>query len=190
MFYKIELQKIIRVEPHLLGRTLHRHLAKYLRNAVEGHPFQMPLIKGGNGEVVRVDQSSSAIIVAVLDILNTELLEGRVLDDGGVSFLLHYEALVFKLHRGEVVDLMVVAVEREGWWGDLLGVGKMYISRGQMGSEWVYESDGVKGIWITKDGSRSVKNGEIVRVRVVAETPQSEGVVAIGSMIGKYLGTF
>ncbi|KAH9578728.1 RNA polymerase Rpb7 [Trypanosoma melophagium] len=188
MFYKLELQKIIKIRPHLLECTLHRHLARYLRNAVEGQPLQMPLVKSSDGEVVRADQGSSAVIIAVLDILNTETLEGRVLDDGSVSFLLHYEAIVFKLHRGEVVDLMVATVEREGWWGDVMGVGKMYISRGQMGSEWVYESDGVEGIWITKDGSRSVKAGEIVRVRVVAETPQSEGVVAIGSMIGKYLG--
>nr|CCC54039.1 putative RNA polymerase-like protein [Trypanosoma vivax Y486] len=188
MFYKLELQKILKVEPHLLGRTLHRHLAKYLREAVEGQPLQLPLSKGENGEVFRVDQNSSAMIIAVLDILNTETLEGRVLDDGSVSFLLQYEALVFKLHRGEVVDVVVNKVEREGWWGMVMGVGRMYISHGQIGSEWVYESDGIEGIWITKDGSRSVKAGEIVRVRVVAETPQSEGVIAVGSMNGNYLG--
>nr|CCC95960.1 unnamed protein product [Trypanosoma congolense IL3000] len=188
MFYKVELQKTIKVEPFQLERTLNRQLACYLRKAVEGTPLNIPLVKGANGEAIRMNQNSSAIIIAVLDIINTEALEGRVLDDGSVSFLIQYEALVFKLHRGEVVDVMVLSVEREGWWGDVMGVGRMYISRGQMDSDWVYESDGVKGIWITKDGSRSVKEGEIVRVRVVAETPQSEGVLAVGSMVGKHLG--
>lgn len=176
------------MEPHLLERTLHRHLEEYLRKAVEGTPLHLSLGNALRSGLARTNQNSSAVIIAVLDILNTSSLEGRVLDDGSVSFFVKYEGLVFKLHRGEVIDVIVSSVEREGWWGDVMGVGRMYISRGQMGNEWVYESDGMRGIWITKDGARSVKEGEIVRVRVVAETPQSEGVLAVGSMVGNYLG--
>lgn len=136
---------------------------------------------------------SSAIIICVIDVLNAEGTQGKVLDDGHVVFFLTYDALVLKLHRGEVIDTVVGQLGPEGWWGNVYGVGKIFISQSQMSPDqgspsWMYECGEAEGTWMSKDGLRSIKMNDLVRVRILAETPQSQGAIAIGTMLGPYLG--
>lgn len=195
MFYKITLQRTVTVPPHELNGTLPHRLLSFLRTEVEGKPLP-------TGDSIVTSASldyksaakSSAMVIAVLRIVRAEALQGKVLDDGNVAFRMTYDALVLKLHRGEVLDVMVTRVGQEGWWGNVFGVGKIFISHTQMSvdtsgqPEWVYENDGAEGSWVAHDGARSIKVNDVVRVRVLAETPQSQGAMAVGTMAGMYLG--
>ncbi|EPY36017.1 DNA-directed RNA polymerase II subunit RPB7 [Strigomonas culicis] len=193
MFYKLNLQRVITVEPEHLGSILNRCLLNYLRKAVEGKPLPASDSLSAIAADYVSSSKSSAIVIAVVDIVQAQTIQGKVLDDGNVTFLLNYKAMVFKLHRGEVLDVKVESTAQEGWYGNVFGLGRIFISHSQMNEdlhnpEWHYEADSGDGVWMHSSERKSIKNGDLVRVRVVAETPQADGRMAIGSMKEKYLG--
>lgn len=156
MYFKLTLQKIVTVPPAKLGPLVNRHLEGYLRAAVEGK--RLPDI---------------GLVVAVLDIENPQLLEGRVLDNGNVTFHMTYIALVYKLFRGEVCDATVLSVVKDGFLAST-GPWTVYVSKTQMPADYVYETDGSLAVFVLKDGTKSVRQGEVVRLRIMGETPKSE----------------
>jgi DNA-directed RNA polymerase II subunit RPB7 len=193
MFYKVVLQRTINVKPQELCNTLNRSLLTFLREAVEGKPLPAPDGIASAAKDYKSAAKSSAVVIAVLDILNAETLQGKVLDDGSVSFRLTYEAMVLKLHRGEVVDLLVSDVDETGFWASVYGINKLFVNRNQMGddsqggeAEWTYEPEA--SAWVTHDDRRSIKKDTVVRIRVIAETPQSERGMAVGTIAARFLG--
>ncbi|KAL7709703.1 RNA polymerase-like protein [Lotmaria passim] len=193
MFYKIVLQRTITVKPADLCNTLNRSLLTFLREAVEGKPLPSADRVSTAAIDFKSATKSSAVVIAVLDILNAETLQGKVLDDGSVSFRLTYEAMVLKLHRGEVVDLLVSDVDETGFWASVYGINKLFVNRNQMcedslsgGAEWSFEPEAAA--WVTHDDRRSIKKDTMVRIRVIAETPQSERGMAVGTIGAPFLG--
>ncbi|KAK7199733.1 RNA polymerase-like protein [Novymonas esmeraldas] len=193
MFYKIVLQRTVNVKPSDLCNTLHRSLLTFLREAVEGKPLPSPDSVSSIALDFATASKSSAVVIAVLDIVNAETLQGKVLDDGSVSFRLTYEAMVLKLHRGEVLDLLVSEVDETGFWVSVYGVNKMFVNRNQMGEdvrtgqlEWTFEAEAMA--WVSRDDRRSIKKDSLVRLRVIAETPQSERGMAVGTIGAPFLG--
>ncbi|EPY39286.1 DNA-directed RNA polymerase II subunit RPB7 [Angomonas deanei] len=98
--------------------------------------------------------------------------------------------MVLKLHRGEVIDVKVISVDPEGWHGSVFGVSKLFVSHARMSEslqnpEWEFDSE---GRWYNTKDEKSIQPEDIVRVRVIAETPQTEDTMAIGSMMEEYLG--
>ncbi|GET91462.1 RNA polymerase-like protein, putative [Leishmania tarentolae] len=193
MFYKIVLQRTVNVKPADLCNTLNRSLLTFLREAVEGKPLPSPDSVASIALDFVTASKSSAVVIAVLDILNAETLQGKVLDDGSVSFRLTYEAMVLKLHRGEVLDLLVSDVDETGFWASVYGVNKLFVNRNQMGedmrtgkAEWTFEAE--TAAWVSNDDRRSIKKDTLVRLRVIAETPQSERGMAVGTIGAPFLG--
>ncbi|CAM42939.1 putative RNA polymerase-like protein [Leishmania braziliensis MHOM/BR/75/M2904] len=193
MFYKIVLQRTVNVKPADLCNTLNRSLLTFLREAVEGKPLPSPDSVASIALDFVTASKSSAVVIAVLDILNAETLQGKVLDDGSVTFRLTYEALVLKLHRGEVLDLLVSDVDETGFWASVYGVNKLFVNRNQMGEdvktgalEWSFEAE--TAAWVSNDDRHSIKKDTMVRVRVIAETPQSERGMAVGTIGAPFLG--
>ncbi|KAG5496188.1 hypothetical protein JKF63_02489 [Porcisia hertigi] len=193
MFYKVVLQRTVNVKPTDLCNTLNRSLLTFLREAVEGKPLPSPDSIASIALDFTSATKSSAMVIAVLDILNAETLQGKVLDDGSVSFRLTYEAMVLKLHRGEVLDLLVSDVDETGFWASVYGVNKLFVNRNQMGedaqrgkSEWSFEAE--TAAWVSHDDRRSIKKDTMVRLRVIAETPQSERGMAVGTIGAPFLG--
>lgn len=169
MYLKLTLKKLVTVAPKDLGPAVNRQLERYLRDAVEGKP--LPDI---------------GIVLAVLDILQPHLLEGKVLDSGATQFPLTYLALVYKLFEGEVIDIQVSEVKKDGFLGTS-GPTTFYVSKRNMPVEYVFEGDGALAVFVTRDGNRSVRVGETVRIRIFAPLANPDGFVC-GSMEGEYLG--
>jgi DNA-directed RNA polymerase subunit E'/Rpb7 len=169
MFLKLALKKLVTVSPKDLGPTVNRQLERYLRDAVEGKP--LPDI---------------GIVLAVLDILEPHLLEGKVLDSGAAQFPLTYLALVYKLFEGEVLDIQVTEVKKDGFLGTS-GPSSFYVSKRNMPVEYMYEGDSALPVFVTKDGQKSVRVGETTRIRIFAPLPNPDGFVC-GTMEGEYLG--
>ncbi|AIO01022.1 RNA polymerase-like protein, putative [Leishmania panamensis] len=193
MFYKIVLQRTVNVKPADLCNTLNRSLLTFLREAVEGKPLPSPDSVASIALDFVTASKSSAVVIAVLDILNAETLQGKVLDDGSVTFRLTYEAMVLKLHRGEVLDLLVSDVDETGFWASVYGVNKLFVNRNQMGEdvktgalEWSFEAE--TAAWVSNDDRHSIKKDTMVRLRVIAETPQSERGMAVGTIGAPFLG--
>ncbi|XQJ29663.1 RNA polymerase-like protein, putative [Leishmania guyanensis] len=193
MFYKIILQRTVNVKPADLCNTLNRSLLTFLREAVEGKPLPSPDSVASIALDFVTASKSSAVVIAVLDILNAETLQGKVLDDGSVTFRLTYEAMVLKLHRGEVLDLLVSDVDETGFWASVYGVNKLFVNRNQMGEdvktgalEWSFEAE--TAAWVSNDDRHSIKKDTMVRLRVIAETPQSERGMAVGTIGAPFLG--
>lgn len=193
MFYKVTLERLVTVLPEKLDSTLNRHLLNYLREAVVGQLMPTPVSTNTVQQDYRSASKSSAIVLAVLDIHDLQDLQGKVLDNGSVSFLLKYSALVLKLHRGEVLDVVVEQIAAEGWWGNVFGAGKVFVSQSQMSldpsrPEWVLEGGAADRSWLSVDATRSIKVNDVVRIRVLGETPQSSHAMITGTMVGPYLG--
>lgn len=195
MFYKVTLEKLLTVAPDKLDYNLNRHLLNFLCEAVVGQSMPTPAsTSAALQREYRSASKSSAVILAVLDILGAQDIKGKVLDNGSISFLLRYDALVLKMHRGEVVDAHVEKVSLDGWWGSVFGVGNVFVSQSQMSGDpstlpqWAFESSVAGGMWISKDGTKSIRVGDFVRIRVLGETPQSSSTMVVGTMAGPYLG--
>mmetsp|Transcript_54680 Transcript_54680/g.62839 ORF Transcript_54680/g.62839 Transcript_54680/m.62839 type:complete len:173 (+) Transcript_54680:136-654(+) len=170
MFFKVTLKKIVTVQPADLGATLNRRLEDHLRNAVEGKT--LPEI---------------GTVVAVLDILGGFELEGKVLDNGTVQYPLTYMGLVYKLFDGEVLDVKVTEILRDGFHATS-GPARFYVSRKSMPLDYIFEGDGALAKFVTRDGMRMVCQDATVRIRV---TKASQGVresFIVGTMSGEYLG--
>lgn len=169
MFFKLILPKIVYASPSDLGPLLRRQLEYLLRDAVEGKTID-----------------DVGLIVGVIDICNPRQLEGKVLDSGFVSFELQYEAIVFKAFPHEVIDARVVEVRAEGVLADA-GAISVYISKLNIPSDYVFESDGAIAKMVKRDGTRSINVGDVLRVRITAET-KSKDFQAVGTIDGHFLG--
>jgi DNA-directed RNA polymerase II subunit RPB7 len=170
MYFKMLLKKVITVLPHQLESTVNRALEGYLRHAVEGKI--LPRV---------------GLVVAVIDIENPHTFEGKILDNGSVQFLLIYTALVYKLFRNEIIDVIVTSVTPSGFRGDT-GAQSIQVARSCIPEDYIYESDGAADVFVMKDGSKAIRVNDVVRVRIISETPKNREVAAIASITGDYLG--
>lgn len=168
MFFRFSLIKVIYVTPAHLTSAVMRHLEDYLRIAVEGK---------------RVEEG---LIVAVTDMAVPN--PGKILDNGNVSFTVHYDALVFKVFPGEVMDVIVTQVDRDGITA-AAGAMRIRISKLNISNQYIFETDNTTvSLFVMKDGSKTVRNGDTIRVKIINEMTTSDMYDALASMVGEYFG--
>jgi DNA-directed RNA polymerase II subunit RPB7 len=169
MYFKLLLRKVLYIQPADLTATVHRDIEGFLRAEVEG--TRIPDV---------------GLVIALCDIKHTS--DGKILDNGNVTFELHYHALVHKFFSGETMDVQVVHVDREGISASA-GAGTVFISKLHIAPDYVFESDHESvSIFVKKDGTQGLRQGDIVRVKIIAEMPTSDKFSAMGTMIGPFLG--
>lgn len=169
MFFIATCHRMIYLPAQDLGALFMRRIEHYLRQSVEGK--RLPEL---------------GLVVAIKDILAGSDIEGKVLDSGEVAFLINYEALVFKLFPNEVVDVIVNNVQPEGFYASV-GAATIFVDKLYM-SEFAHENDGTSSMFVKADNTASISVGDIVRVKIVNETPTSAVMDAVATIDGAFLG--
>ncbi len=167
-FYLVELQKVVYVQPCDLGPAVRRSLEANLRAAVE-----------------RKRLDDVGLMVAVKDIINPG--DGKVLDNGLVSFNLTYQGVAFNLFKGEVIDAIVSEVRQDALLADC-GACVIHISRYHVPEGFSYETDGVSPRFITRSGDASIQKGDLVRLRAISDYTGKAGSTVLGTLKGEWLG--
>ena len=151
-YYQVRLHKIISVPASNLGPKLIRHLEEDLCDAVEGQII-----------------ANVGLIVAILDMPQPHMLEGRALDTGRISFYILYDALVFHVFPNEFVDGHITEVSPESLIIDI-GPATVYVSKYQLHPNMTLtEHTNTTLTDSTETGQYTLKVGDFVRTRIINE---------------------
>ncbi|MEA1985185.1 MAG: DNA-directed RNA polymerase [Euryarchaeota archaeon] len=148
MYKRMKLGDTVRVAPNLLGEDVRVSVKNALKEKLEG----------------RVDKKLGSI-VAITDI--DEVGEGHILvGDGAVYYDVTFEAIVFTVQMQEVIEGEVVETVEFGAFVSIGATdGLLHVS--QVTDDFM-SYDGKNGRLVSKTGGRSISEGDMVRVRVVA----------------------
>ncbi len=173
MFFVLRLRRTIIVPPEELGPLFRRRLEGHLRKAVEGAEVQ-----------------PYGLVIAVVDIYDADKISGKILDDGSVKVVVDYEAIVFRLSKGEVVDAIVDRVTPEGLFCEV-GPAVVHIPRPHISDEFLFDAtSALVARYVSADGSKSIAPGKVVRCRILAEVVRSKDIAfrALATTMEPFLG--
>lgn len=166
-FFVVTLFRRLRIHPRLFGVKLRENLTQRLIMEVEG------TFVGNYG-----------FLVAVLKLL--EPIPDATLDDetGFAVFPLHFQAVVFRPFRGQVIDTVVTKLTQHGFFAEC-GPLTVFVSHHLLphGMQFVQGNE-----WATRDGSERIALSSSVRIRILGLKIEANEISATGSIKDPYLG--
>eukprot|EP00913_Durusdinium_trenchii_P010678 g10018.t1 len=94
-----------------------------------------------------------------------------------------YRALVLQLFKNEVVDVEVTEVNKLGFFAEL-GPARIFVSKSMVPEGWSYSEDDASSSFVSADGTKVIRRGSDVRVRLVATKQDQNRLNAIGTTMG------
>jgi DNA-directed RNA polymerase subunit E'/Rpb7 len=124
MFFLKRLRKDLLLEPHLLGRSLVRHVKDRVHDELEGTCI------GRNG-----------YIITIFEIGDEDLETGLVdMDNGALNISVSYLALLFRPFTNEVLDAVVTSASDETGFFSRVGPLVVFVSRYAMPEDISFDS--------------------------------------------------
>eukprot|EP00658_Telonema_sp_P-2_P048755 TRINITY_DN37079_c0_g1_i3.p2 TRINITY_DN37079_c0_g1~~TRINITY_DN37079_c0_g1_i3.p2 ORF type:complete len:154 (+),score=42.62 TRINITY_DN37079_c0_g1_i3:57-518(+) len=111
-------------------------------------------------------------------------IRDRIVDSGDAAIVVNYEAIVFKLFNDEYVDVIVTEVTAEGFHGRV-GPANVLTPTIHM-PRFKFDQHGPVMQFVDMEGGATIRDGVVVRVRIVSETPGRD-IDAMASMDGQFL---
>lgn len=148
MYKMMTLINTVRIDPILFNENIKKNIIKELRNKLEG----------------KIDKKIGCI-VAIYDI--ESISDGYILyGDGGIYYDVTFKAIVFTIELQEIVEGTVLEIVNFGLFISIGPIdGLVHIS--QINDEFMsYDSKNCR--LSTKNGKKSISEGDKVRARVVA----------------------
>ncbi|CAG0917009.1 unnamed protein product [Notodromas monacha] len=171
MFYHIPLEHEIKLHPKYFGPQLMDTVKQKLFTEVEG------TCSGKYGFV---------IAVTTIDDIGSGLIEpGR----GFVVYPVKYKAIVFRPFKGEVVDAIVVQVNKVGLFTQV-GPLSCFISRHSIPPDMEFDANSNPPCYKTKDEDIMISPEDEIRVKIVGTRINATDIFVIGSLMDDYLGWF
>jgi len=169
MFFHINLEKNIVLEPRHFGKNLQEVLREKLKNEVEGS------CTGRHGFIVMVTQIN-------------RVSEGMVTDDGTARAKYHveYGCIAFRPFKGEVLDATVTQVNKFGFFAEA-GPLNLFVSNQLIEDDMAFESVG-ENKYVSSDQTVEIKKDAEVRVRVVGMRIDASEIFCIATIKEDYLG--
>ncbi|KAK9825127.1 hypothetical protein WJX81_000931 [Elliptochloris bilobata] len=168
MFFHLQLEREIELQPKHFGPRLAEILHKKLRTEIEG------TCSGRYG-----------FIIAVTDILNTG--KGTIRDGtGSATFKVQYMCLVFRPFRGEVIDCVVSSVNKVGFFADA-GPLQLFVSNHLIPDDFDFVSTD-EPAFVSADEEVRVQAGAEVRMRIVGTRMDATEIFCVGTIKENYLG--
>ena len=167
MFFRVTAFKTLLVPPQDLGHKLIHNLHEMLRASVEG--THIPYV---------------GRVIAVTDVLEPHNVQAKIVDSGDAAIVVNYEAIVFKLFNDEYVDVIVTEVTPEGFHGRV-GPANVLTPTIHM-PRFKFDQHGPVMQFVDMEGGATIRDGVVVRVRIVSETPGRD-IDAMASMDGQFL---
>lgn len=171
MFFLKRLRKDLLLEPHLLGRSLVKHVKDRVHDELEGSCM------GRNG-----------YIITIFEIGDEDLETGLVdMDTGALNISVSYLALLFRPFTNEVLDAVVTSASDETGFFSRVGPLVVFVSRYAMPEDISFDSTS-GDCWKSDDGDIQIREGSIVRLRILGLTIEATSISAIGTIKDDYLG--
>ncbi len=131
MFFLKRLRKDLLLEPHLLGRSLVKHVKDRVHDELEGSCM------GRNG-----------YIITIFEIGDEDLETGLVdMDTGALNISVSYLALLFRPFTNEVLDAVVTSASDETGFFSRVGPLVVFVSRYAMPEDISFDSTRYLLIW-------------------------------------------
>eukprot|EP00298_Acanthocystis_sp_HF-20_P020127 c24752_g1_i1.p1 GENE.c24752_g1_i1~~c24752_g1_i1.p1 ORF type:complete len:172 (-),score=67.53 c24752_g1_i1:114-629(-) len=169
MFFIIQLEKNILLEPRFFGSRIGDLLTSKVTQEMEG-----------------TCTNQHGFIICVYNV--TQADRGRLQPQtGSALFKMSFNAVVFKPFRGEVLDAVVSQVIQYGFYCEA-GPARIYVSRKNMPSDMKFEDASIPA-WVSEDGHIRIQVETVVRLRVIGTIFESNEIFCIGTINADYLGT-
>lgn len=141
-------------------------------------------------DVEGVTSGQDGYIIAITDLHNLKTLQSGskvIQGTGEAEFTLHYQALVMKPIKGEVVDCQVEKVGKLGFFC-VLGPMQIFVSTHYTPEDFKFQPEANPPAFTSTHTGESIRRGSRIRLRIVGVRGEQSDFFAIGSIKGDYLG--
>ena len=170
MFFVKMLQRDLLVAPRFLGDQFESHVKRQMMDEVEGKCL------GKNGFVIRVFFEDLDIIPGLVDN-----------DTGAVSVTVHYHAIMLRPFRHEIVDAIVFNASDDSGFFARVGPLDIFVHQRNMPEDMKFDMD-AGDAWISEDGTVQIREGSVVRLRVLGVSVDANTMNCLGSIKDNFLG--
>mmetsp|Transcript_24892 Transcript_24892/g.23877 ORF Transcript_24892/g.23877 Transcript_24892/m.23877 type:complete len:176 (+) Transcript_24892:154-681(+) len=171
MFFVKKLRREILLEPHHLGQGLKEKVKKRVIYELEGQCL------GKHGYVI-----------SILDIDDDEIIPGLIDNDtGAVNVVVYYSAILLRPFRNEVLDTVVITAADENGFFTRAGPLQIFVSRHAMPDDMKFNHESGDS-WVSQDETVDIREGSIVRLRIIGLVIDADVISAIGTIKDTFLG--
>ena len=165
------LRRDIQLEPVHLGRNLLTKVKDRVTYEVEG------ICLGKLGYVIHI-----------INLYDEDISCGLIDNDSGaVNISVRFRAIVFRPFEHEVVDAVVTTASDETGFFANVGPLSIFVSRHCMSED--IHFDYVRGdTWASEDGEVEIREGTVVRLRILGLTIGAHSMDAVGTIKDDFLG--
>jgi DNA-directed RNA polymerase II subunit RPB7 len=171
MFFIKRLRREILMEPQFLGSKLREHVKHRVMLELEGQCL------GKHGYVI-----------SILDVKDEDINPGLIDNDtGAVNITVFYSVVLLRPFRNQVLDTVVTLASDENGFFTKVGPLMIFISRHNMPEDISFSH--VSGdCWVSEDEKVEIREGSLVRVRIIGLNFDAGSMTAIGTIKETYLG--
>lgn len=170
MFYKKWMKRTVRLHPKSFGRKMSQVLHKTLEMEVRG-----------------VSLGKAGYCVCVLQVKPGDG-GGKIQEGTGFAiFQLHFEAVMFRPFKNEIMDVKVLNCVHLGFFG-YAGPIKVFVSRHQMPQDMQEGYNAMDEAWLSEDKEVEIKENCGVRLKIISCTLENQQWTCVGTIAEEYLG--
>lgn len=172
MFYLANLRRDVLLEACYLGKSMKERVKRKLSEELEGKCL-----------------GKKGFIILILDVPDKNIEPGLIDNDtGGVYVTVHYDAVLMRPFKNEVLDAIVTSASDEKGFMCRVGPLEIFVSGHRMPEDMSFDFQ-LGDCWVSEDGAVEIKEGSIVRVRIIGVNDAgSDVLVAMGCIQDKCLG--
>jgi len=168
-FVRKQMKKDLLLEPMHLGPDMKRQVEQQVTEEVEGKCM------GKYGYVIRV---------IGIDYIAPGLVDN---DTGAVNVNILYSCIMLRPFKNEVVDTTIFNAADDSGFFARVGPLEIYVHKYNMPEDMHFDHQ-AGDAWVSDDGSIEIKDGSIVRLRIIGVSVDAGQMNAIGSIKDPYLG--
>jgi len=168
-FVRKQMKKDILLEPQHLGPDMKRQVEQQVTEEVEGKCM------GKHGYVIRV---------IGIDYIAPGLVDN---DTGAVNVNILYSCIMLRPFKNEVVDTTIFNAADDSGFFARVGPLEIYVHKYNMPEDMHFDHQSGDA-WVSDDGNIEIKDGSIVRLRIIGVSVDAGQMNAIGSIKDPYLG--
>eukprot|EP00605_Chrysophyceae_sp_TOSAG23-4_P001524 GSChrysophyteH1.ASY1.ANO1.1672.1 assembled CDS len=168
-FVKKQMRKDILLEPMHLGPDLGKHVEQQVTEEVEGKCM------GKYGFVIRV---------VGIDEIDPGFVDN---DTGSVSINILYSCIMLRPFKNEVLDTTIFNAADDSGFFARVGPLEIYVHKYNMPED-IHFDHQAGDAWVSDDGTIEIKDGSIVRLRIIGVSIDAGQMNAIGTIKDSYLG--
>jgi len=129
-------------------------------------------------------------VICIIECNDDDIIPGKVDNDtGAIIVSVEYTALLLRPFRNEVFDAVCSMATTDQGIMCKVGPCEIFISRHQMPEDLRFDA-GAGDCWVTDDKTSEIREGTIVRLRVLGTVHYANSIRVVGTINDPFLGQF